>query len=382
MKPAASRLVAGVMSGSSADGVDVALVRIGPRWQWELIGFEHTPFLPRDRAAILRVAAGEATLAELARLDVWLGRRIGEAVLGAVRAAGRGARPELIACHGQTVYHQGRVATLQVGDAATVANLTGVAVVSDFRSADIAAGGEGAPLVPWVDWRLFTHRHRYRAVLNLGGIANLTLLPPGARAAEVMGFDTGPANMALDAFMAMASGGRLGYDRDGRLARQGKVNRRWLTHLLAHRYFVRHPPKSAGREQFGADFVRQALRHAPRLRQADGMATLVALTAETVAQGLRRAGRTGVEVIVSGGGTENQALMESLTRAAPGCTWLRPEQFGIPSQAKEALAFAFLGEAHHRGVAANLPQVTGADRAVVLGSYTPTPRRGRVIRRR
>jgi len=370
------RIVAGVMTGTSADGLDVAVVRVEPDWRWQMLGFHHASYAARDRQAILAVAEGEATVAELARLDVWLGRRIGEAVLDAARIAGlKPARPDIIASHGQTVFHQGRVATLQVGDAATIAAVAGAPVISDFRSADIAAGGEGAPLVPWADWRLLTHRRRYRIALNLGGIANLTLLPPRARAEQVLGFDTGPGNMAMDAYMQQLSGGRHKFDPWGGLASSGQVNRPLLRRLRLHPFFRRRPPKSAGREQFGAAFVAGAVKHARRLSAADVMATLVALTAETVAAGLRFAGPEGqaAEVIVSGGGVSNLALMRALQAAAPGCRWLTSDQVGVPAQAKEAIAFALLGEAYLRGEPGNLPTVTGADRAVVLGSYTPAP---------
>ncbi|HUX68474.1 MAG TPA: anhydro-N-acetylmuramic acid kinase [Terriglobales bacterium] len=376
-RAARERVVAGVMSGTSADGLDVALVRIAaPGWGWQLLGFHHARYAARDRRAILAVAEGKATVAELARLDVWLGRRIGEAVLEAARLAGLcPARPDVIASHGQTVFHQGRVATLQVGDAATIAAVAGVPVVSDFRSADIAAGGEGAPLVPWADWRLLTHRRRYRVALNLGGIANLTLLPPRAQPAQVLGFDTGPGNMALDACMQQFSGGRRPFDAWGGLASSGRANAALLRRLLRHPFFRRRPPKSAGREQFGAAYVAEVVGQAPRLAGADVMATLVALTAETVAAGLRGAGPEALagEVIVSGGGVHNRALMAALQAAAPGCRWLTSDQVGVPAQAKEAIAFALLGEAHLRGEPGNLPSVTGAARAVVLGSFTPAP---------
>lgn len=373
-----SRRIAGVMSGTSADGLDVALVEFGraPSWRWRLLGFRHAGYTPRERRAILELAGGSGGVAEAARLDRWLGERIGRAVLAACRQTRLNPeRLDLVASHGQTVFHAGRQATLQVGDAATIAAITGRPVVANFRAADIAQGGEGAPLVPWVDWRLYTHRRRYRAALNLGGIANLTLLPPLAGAEDVVGFDTGPGNMALDALMQQLSHGQQSFDRNGDLGAQGKVDERLLSHLLRHAFFRRPPPKSAGREQFGEAYVSQVRRQAGGMKAADLMATLVALTAASVARGLAQSGRAGAgaEVVVSGGGVRNRALMQALAAAAPEWRWLRSEALGVPSQAKEAIAFAFLGEAHLRGVPANLPRVTGARRAVLLGSYTPGP---------
>ncbi len=371
-----ARIIAGVMAGTSADGVDVALVRIAPDWGWRLLGFRHAGFTPRQRRAILRAAGGAASVGELARLDVELGRRIGAAVRAACRAVGLAPqRLALVASHGQTVYHQGRVASLQMGAPAFIAAAAGTAVVSDFRAADLAQGGEGAPLVPWADWRLFQHPTRYRVALNLGGIANLTLLPPGTTARGVAGFDTGPGNMACDALMQACSGGRQMYDRGGALAWRGTVQAGLLRQWLRHPFFRRPPPNSAGREQFGAPYVAELRRQAPGVAPADLMATLAALTARTVALGVRRGGRAALqaEVIAAGGGVRNRAIMAALARELPRCRWRTSDELGVPAQAREAIAFALLGEAYLRGEPANLPRVTGARRAVVLGSLTPAP---------
>lgn len=374
---AAGRIIAGVMTGTSGDGVDVALARIAPDWSWRLLGWQHAGFAPRERRAILAVAGGAAGPAELARLHFGLGRRIGAAVRAACQTAGVApGRLALVASHGQTVFHQGRVASLQIGAPAAIAAAAGAAVVSDFRAADIAQGGEGAPLVPWADWRLFQHPARYRVALNLGGIANLTLLPPGGSADEVIGFDTGPGNMACDALMQELSGGRRSFDRGGALGLRGQVQAGLLRGWLRHPFFRRPPPKSAGREQFGAAYVRELRRRARGAAAADLMATLAALTAATVALGVRRGGRRALaaEVIAAGGGVRNRAIMAALARALPRCRWRTSDEVGVPAQAREALAFALLGEAYLRGEPANLPRVTGAARAVVLGSYTPAPR--------
>lgn len=353
--------IAGVMSGTSADGIDVAVVRIGPGWRWKLEAVRHVAYGARERATILAAANGQARTQALAELHAALGRRIGQAVCATGAAAGLDA----IASHGQTVFHQGRKATLQLGDAAAIAARTGAAVISDFRAADIAQGGEGAPLVPWADGKLFAHARRARVILNLGGIANLTFLPAGGEPEGIRGFDTGPGNMALDAFMQQLSNGRQLFDKNGVYTAHGRIDRKLLQELLAHPYFRRRPPKSCGREQFGAGFVAR-LRGDPH----NVMATLVALTAHSIAANLPQ---TPIEVIAAGGGTRNRVLMAALAEAAPQAQWRRPEEFGVPSQFREAMAFALLGAAHLRGVPANLPAVTGARRAVVLGSLTPGP---------
>ncbi|MGH9468702.1 MAG: anhydro-N-acetylmuramic acid kinase [Terriglobales bacterium] len=355
--------IAGVMSGTSADGVDVAVVRIGAGWRWKLEGFHHAAYSPRERSAILAAASGRATAPALAELHVAIGRRVAQAV-----RATRATPLDAVASHGQTVFHAGRRATLQLGDPATIAALTGVPVISDFRAADIAQGGEGAPLVPWADLWLFGHPRRFRAVLNLGGIANLTLLPPGRDPAAVSGFDTGPANMPLDSLMQLASGGRQAYDRNGAYAASGEADSRLLAALQRHPFFRRPPPKSCGREQFGAPYVAAILRRYPRLARADVMATLVRLIAWSIA---RQLPPDTTEVIVAGGGVRNRTLMRALAAAEPAVRWLHSGELGVPAQAREAMAFALLGAAHLRRVPANVPAVTGARRAVVLGSFTP-----------
>ncbi|HET9785301.1 MAG TPA: anhydro-N-acetylmuramic acid kinase, partial [Terriglobales bacterium] len=266
---------------------------------------------------------------------------------------------------------QGRRATLQIGDAATIAATTGCAVISDFRAADVAQGGEGAPLVPWADWRMFGDRREWRVALNLGGIANLTFLPPGRTAGGVWGFDSGPGNMACDTLMQQVSDGRQSYDRNGVMARSGKPDAAVLRALLQDHYFRRRAPKSCGREQFGAVYVAELQRRWPKLRAEDLMATLVELTATTVARGLRQA--PPCTVIVAGGGWRNRALREALQRHAAGYSFAPSDDYGVPAQAREAMAFALLGAAHLRREPANLPRVTGARKGVLLGSLTPAP---------
>lgn len=346
--------VVGVMAGTSADGADVAVMRIergaGTRWRWELLEHRHRAYPKELRRKVLAVQSAQ----ELAQLDFALGRFFGRAA--------RGVKADIVACHGQTVFHQGRKATLQLGNAAVISAQVGLPLVSDFRSADIAAGGEGAPLVPWADWHLFGDPRRPRIALNLGGIANLTFLSRDG----IRGWDTGPGNMLLDALAQKLSNGRQRYDRNGVMALHGSVDLSLLARWLRHPYYRKRPPKSAGREQFGS-------LPPGRAQGADLMATLVALTARTVADGVRQAGAefAACEIIAAGGGTKNRALMLALQRLLPKHVWRRPEEFGVPAQAREAMAFALLGAAHAWRVPANLPAVTGARRAVVLGSFTP-----------
>jgi anhydro-N-acetylmuramic acid kinase len=240
--------IAGIMSGTSLDGIDVAIVEIrGARVH--ALGFQSTPYPEAVRTALLVVSNANTHTAAISRLNFQLGELYAKAVLRAIRRFGA---VELIGCHGQTIYHEGRSNTLQIGEAAVLAERTGVPVVSNFRARDIAAGGQGAPLVPFVDYLLFRHAKRTRVALNIGGIANITVIPPGARPEEVIAFDTGPGNMVIDALAREYHGD---IDRDGKIAAAGHVNRALLDELLADDYYRRRPPKSAGREQYGAEFV-------------------------------------------------------------------------------------------------------------------------------
>jgi len=363
--------VAGVMSGTSLDGIDVAIVEIrGRRFQME--AFRCFPYPARVRKAIL----GLESVPDLARLHFLLGESYAEAVLETCRGAG--VRPDLIACHGQTVYHQGRPAqflgrpiacTLQIGEAAVIAERTGIPVVSDFRPNDVAAGGQGAPLVPFVDAWLFRHPRRCRAAVNIGGIANVTILPAGARVDDVIAFDTGPGNMVIDALVERHTSGKQKYDRNGRLAASGEADRELLDKLLKDDYYRRPPPKSAGREQYGAGFLRRL-----RARKASGcdlIATATALTAATIAKGILAFSPQPVgEVILSGGGAHNRRILEYLAAFLPGARIAVSSEYGVDPDAKEAIAFAILGYETWRGRASNIPSATGARRPVILGKIS------------
>jgi anhydro-N-acetylmuramic acid kinase len=351
------------MSGTSLDGIDVAVVEIrGARV--ETIGFTSTPYSAAVRAAILGVSNCATHTANISRLNFQLAELYARAVRKAVRRYGP---VELIGCHGQTVFHEGRSNTLQLGEAAVLAERTGVPVVSNFRARDIAAGGEGAPLVPFVDYLLFRHPRRTRVALNIGGIANITVIPAGCAPEDVVAYDTGPGNMVIDALAREFSAGKLNCDRGGKIAAKGNVNRALLDELLRDAYYRRKPPKSAGREQYGVEFL-------ARLRQSgaslpDLITTATVLTAATIALAVNRAGPA--DLIASGGGTHNPQIMAHLAGYLPGVAISTSTDHGIDADAKEAIAFAILAHETWRGRPANLPSATGASHPVILGSIVP-----------
>ncbi|MBT9330150.1 anhydro-N-acetylmuramic acid kinase [Paracidobacterium acidisoli] len=384
-----SLIVAGVMSGTSADGIDVAVVRISPRRGAragrpgiELIGHRAFPFSKALRTAVLAAMDAKSTsTAELARLHWRLGMAYAEAVRATVTDLK--AAVDLVGCHGQTVYHQGVAqpyagrsvaCTWQLGEPALIAAEMRVPVVSNFRPADMAAGGQGAPLVPLLDYVLFTDTKRARVLQNLGGIGNLTVIPAGAGPERLIAFDTGPANMVIDALME-----RLfdrAFDKDGRVAARGRVLDSVVKAALRERYFAMKPPKSAGREQFGAAYTERFLHACERAggEPADAVATAAALTAESIRMAVERwvkplTGRAAVDYIVAGGGARNGTLMRMLReRLEPlGCSVRTSGDSGIPVDAKEAVAFALLAWETWFHRPGNLPSATGAKRAVVLG---------------
>ena len=363
--------VAGVMSGTSLDGIDVAIVDVrrtpARSLRIRVAGFQSTPYSESTRAAILAVSgASGGSTREVSRLNFHLAELYAKAILRAVRRFGP---VDLIGCHGQTIYHEGGKHTLQIGEAAVIAERTGVPVVSSFRARDIAAGGQGAPLVPYVDYLLFRHPRRARIALNIGGIANITVIPAGAAPEAVTAFDTGPGNMAIDALAREYSKGRRNCDRGGKLAASGRVNKALLDRLLADPYYRREPPKSAGREQYGAEFVARLKKSG--LPPRDLIATATALTAATIALGARRALPYGpFDLIVSGGGSHNPAIMGMLAGFLPGARVSRSTDHGIDADAKEAIAFAILAHERWLREPANLPSATGATRSVVLGDLT------------
>ncbi|HUK87845.1 MAG TPA: anhydro-N-acetylmuramic acid kinase [Terriglobales bacterium] len=378
-------IVAGVMSGTSADGIDVAIVRaLGSGWntRFRLLAHHHFPYPPAVRRAVLAAMnATHARVADLARLNFLLGELYAAAVL-ATRRRARIGKLDLVGCHGQTLYHQGKPAlylghrlavTWQTGEGAVIAGRVQTPVVSDFRPADMAAGGQGAPLVPLLDYLLYRDRRLGRVVQNLGGIANLTAIPAGAEASSAIAFDTGPGNMVIDAAMERLYGQPC--DRNGRVAARGRVLEPVLAQVLRLPFFQQPPPRSAGREQFGREFVARFLRACGRARKPDVIATATALTARSIEVALRRfVLRDGGyrEYIVSGGGAANPTLMKMIQAeiANLGLRLRRSEEFGLPGGAKEAVAFALLAYQTWQRRPGNVPAATGAERAAVLGKVS------------
>ncbi len=384
---APEKLVVGLMTGTSADGVDAALVRFhgsGLGAMHEVLAYEETPLPAALRSEVLSCASADEIAPErLMRLDAALAETYAAAVATLLSSARVSANEiAAIGSHGQTVRHLpraetgGRAFTLQLGSASTLAERTGITVVSDFRSRDTAAGGEGAPLVPIVDWWLFRHPAESRVLLNLGGMANVTHLPAGGALEASLAFDTGPGNAVLDGIVGEATAGLARQDDGGRMAAQGRPHEGLLQELLADPFFAQPPPRSTGRERFG-------LRYAGRVREIaeslglsleDTLATAVELTAASIADAIHAhlVPRGGVHaVFASGGGVRNATLMVALRRRLEGIKVSRLDELGVAPDSKEALAFALLAHLTLCGEPGNVPSATGARHAVILGSVTP-----------
>jgi anhydro-N-acetylmuramic acid kinase len=379
-------LVLGMMSGTSADGIDVALAGISgvplaitARFE----GHHHVRFPAVVRDAILRLANGATTtVAEISQLNFLVGEEFARAAIAACKRWRVPLRQiSVIGSHGQTIFHQGvpagflgrRVAsTLQIGEPSIIAERTGVTTIGDFRPADMAAGGQGAPLVPFVDYLLYRDALIGRVALNIGGIANLTVIPAGARQGQILAFDTGPGNMVIDAIVEMATRGRSHYDRDARLAIRGKLIPAFLARMLKEPYLRKRPPKTAGREQFGRAYAENILAWGKRHRASteDLVRTATVFTSLSIADALRRfvLPRARVdELIVTGGGARNPLLMAQLAAALPEVEIVPASEFGIPAESKEAFAFAVLAYEAYHGRANNLPSATGARHPTVMG---------------
>ena len=407
------RLAVGLMSGTSMDGIDAALVRIsGPseKPRVRLLTFITIPYPAWLQKRLLAIAGGKPTTAgELSRLTMMLGELFGVA---AARACHESrvwpSRLFIVGSHGQTIFHFGgtrgskeragsrgpdfreqpesegalddgavpsvaqeaKPSTLQIADPAVIAETVRAPVVADFRVADMAAGGQGAPLVPMVDYLLLRDQREGRVALNIGGIANVTVIPARARPEDVFGFDTGPGNMVIDALVRHFTKGSESYDAGGRVASRGNVDELVLAEALADPYFQREPPKSAGREQFGQGFVEKHFLTRRRVRFEDAVRTATELTARTVADALERFVFPRVKVhrlIVSGGGAHNRLLVSRLGELLPNLSVDFSDKYGLPVDAKEAIAFAVLADRTLHGLPGNLPSVTGARQPVVLG---------------
>lgn len=372
-------LVIGLISGTSIDAIDAALVEIEAEHDLlrvALRAFAMQPFSDELQQRVRGLLPpGPGSTAEVCAVHVLLGDAFAEAAQTLAAQAGVPlSQIDLIASHGQTVYHQvapGAVrSTLQLGAAAVLAERTGCTVISDFRQRDMAAGGEGAPLVPFLDLLLFHDPQRYRALQNIGGIGNVTYLAPDR---APLAFDTGPGNVLIDEAVRLLSDGAASFDRDGRMASRGTVDQALLTEWLAHPFFALAPPKSTGRELFGPAEAGRYIEQAGErgLRPDDIVATLTELTAQSIARAYQQhLGRVD-EVLIGGGGARNPALLRMLQAALPSALVQPLDAFGLNADAKEALAFALMGYATVHGWPANVPAATGATHPVVLGSITP-----------
>jgi len=357
--------IAGVISGTSLDGIDVALCNVAADGDGVTVACDRFATIPFEEALRARIIAAYPP-APIGALEVSaLHAAVGEAFGDAIRTVAAGTQLDAVASHGLTLAHDNEARhTLQIGDAFRIRERVDATVIYDFRSADTAAGGTGAPLVPFVDALLFA-AHAPCAALNLGGIANMTILPDG------IAFDSGPANLPIDTYVTLRTNAKQRFDRDGELARSGTADAALLTRLLDDPYFPQPPPKTTGREQHGAPLIVRWRSELDALPLADAVATLTALTVRTVADAFRAAAPHARLVIVSGGGARNPALVEGLRTALDGVRVAISDEFGVNADAKEAIAFAVLGYTTLRGRAAGLPRVTGARGQRVLGAIAP-----------
>jgi anhydro-N-acetylmuramic acid kinase len=385
-------LVLGMMSGTSADGIDVALARISgapPNLQAKLLGHTSDKFPTALRKEILHVAEQHSiTAGELSQLNFRLGKVFADAASSACRHFRvQVSKIALVGSHGQTIFHQGRpipffgaatASTLQIGEPSVIAAVTGITTVGDFRPADMALGGQGAPLVPYADYLLYRHAKFGRVSLNLGGIANITVLPRAAKPNQVFAFDTGPANMLIDALVSHYTHGRRRFDANAQLASQGRSIPALLNELLHDPYLKLAPPKSTGREYYGHAYLQKVLALARRHRAKpnDVIRAATIFTALSVVDALNCfvLRKTKIQqLIVSGGGAHNPLILAQLSAALPGIEVLPSSRLGIPEDAKEAFAFALLAYESFRQRPANLPSATGARGPAILGkiSYAP-----------
>lgn len=370
-------IVAGVMSGTSLDGIDVAVVdlqRRQGRLRIRPLAFRSEPYPKPVREALLGVSNAMTHTATIARLHFLLGELYADVILRAARKY----KPTLVGLHGQTIFHEGRpieylgrrvASTLQIGEGAVVAERTGMTTISNFRERDIAAGGQGAPLVPFVDYLLFRDRRVGRVAINIGGIANITAIPRAAAVEDIVAFDTGPGNMVIDAIVRHGSGGKQQYDRNGTIGRRGNVHERLLKSMLGDPYFTVKPPKTTGRERFGHQFVSGLLATGISTEQL--IATATEFTVQSIVLGVSQASQDVREAIVSGGGVHNKQIMSRLAKLLPGIRVVTSAEFGIDPDAKEAIAFAVLAYESFAGRPCNLPSATGARRPVLLGKVSP-----------
>jgi anhydro-N-acetylmuramic acid kinase len=373
------------MSGTSLDGIDVAIIDItgsGYKAKINVLTSHAVPYPKPIREALVSVSNTSAHTGDISRLNFVLGELYAEAL---EETAERADIPlntiKLIGCHGQTIFHEGQgstylgkkvASTFQIGESSVITERTGIDVVSNFRERDVAAGGKGAPLVPYLDYMLMRHRGRGRVAVNIGGIANMTAIPPNSNTDRLIAFDTGPGNMVIDQLVTRITQGQQCYDRDGVIAGAGVIDPKLLAKLLRDKYFRAKPPKTAGREQYGSEYVSKLLD--TELSSEDLIATATALTAESIALGLRNFVLTEMrvdEIFVSGGGCHNPTLMRMLQKAVDPIPVRHTSEVGLDVDAKEAIAFAVLAYETANLRPSNVPAATGAKRSVVLGKMTP-----------
>jgi anhydro-N-acetylmuramic acid kinase len=382
--------VIGVMSGTSADGIDVALCEINgapPRLSARILDAMTIPYQGERQRILEACQPSTSDVESLCLLNADLGAWISDAISRLLQKTGGTA--DLIGSHGQTVWHavqaDGQVAaTLQLGEASVIAEHTGITIISNFRSRDVAAGGQGAPLTGYVDWLLLRHETHWRAIQNIGGMGNVSFLPPLNVEAEPLVFDTGPGNALIDIAASRLTNGTMTYDRDGEIARYGEIDDEWLERLLEHPYFERMPPKTTGRELFGSAFAEKLYDEGLKqgLTGRDVVATLTALTAKSIANAYQRFAPAPIgEVILGGGGRHNPTLIGMMQHHLKDIPIHSHEDIGIDSDQKEALVFAVLAYETWHNRPGSLPVQTGARRPVVLGQITPGDNYADLIRK-
>lgn len=374
-----ARFVLGMMSGSSCDGIDAALVRIkgtGPEIVIKQLAYKNFSYPDALRTRLLDE---HMSIREVCLLNFEMGERFADAALTMMGVAEeKQIIIDFIASHGQTVMHvppraNDKAGTLQIGESAIIAERTQLPVISDFRQRDMAAGGQGAPLVPYADWLLFRKLEHKVACLNIGGIANFTVVTPNFE--DIIAFDTGPGNIAIDGAVRILTKGEEQMDKDGAAAHKGLIIDEFMDYLLSHRYFSKQPPKSTGREEFGAEvYLRDALSSRKEHAYEDIIATVTGAVAASIVTAYKRfiePYHECTQIIVGGGGAKNKTLLSLLRKGLPDIQLYRSDQYGIPDGAREAIAFAILGNETIFGTPANVPQATGADHPVILGKITP-----------
>ncbi len=379
------RTVIGLMSGTSGDGITAAVTKIAGNYattELSVVSYETYLYDKDFRQRIFDIFDPEtSSVNAICEMNFEIGQKLAEAALNVAKKAGVSmSEVDLIGSHGQTIYHiprppeKGNVrSTLQIGEPAVIAQQTGVLTIADFRKMDVAAGGEGAPLVPYVDYILFSKRGKGMTLQNIGGIGNVTYIPPGVKEDDVIAFDTGPGNMVVDMLVQLYTESRLGYDSEGSMALRGKVNDRMLDELMNMPFFRMRPPKSTGRELFGKDFVFSFKRKADdlHLNPEDAIATATALTVESIAKSYEDYviphGKVE-EVYVAGGGMRNKTMMSWLGKRLGGLPIRSFDELGVQSEAREAAYFAVLANEFIHGNYSNLPNATGAKARTILGS--------------